>query len=379
MNKISKVISIAVLAVGISSSFVSAEGYEFSQKAYKVGMDHQDIKVLQEALKKEGSFTQGATTSYFGSITEKAVISFQKKNGLQADGVVGKGTIDKLNEIGLIQSSGNNASVAQVANTTIAAGHTFALASYKKGMTHNDVKMIQEALKKNGIFTASKTTTYFGTETEKAVMAFQKNAGLSADGVVGIGTLNKMKELGLMAADVKLTSTPVSAPITRGIVSRSAGQGQQLDWFKEVSGKIVSRQDVLTIEDVETGKRFQVQVTAGTNHADCEALTYEDTQVMKEIWGGFSWDRRAVLVYKDDLVIAASMTNMPHAGVESKPGGETVSNRSGGYGKGYNYDFIKGNGMEGHVDLHFKNSRTHGTNKIDSKHQNAIKVAAGLK
>ncbi|MBS3994227.1 MAG: peptidoglycan-binding protein [Alkaliphilus sp.] len=283
MNKILRAISITVLAVGISSSFVSAEEFIFSKNAYKVGMNHSDIKVLQEALRKDGSFTHGVTTTYFGTITERAVMDFQKRNGLLADGIVGK------------------------------------------------------------------------------------------------RTLNKMKELGILLTDVELNSTAVAAPISRGTVSRSAAQGLYLDWFTELSKKIINRQDILVIEDVDTGKSFKVKVTAGTNHADCEALSIEDTEIMKDIWGGFSWDRRAVLVHKDDSVIAASMTNMPHAGVESKPGGETVSNRSGGFGRGYNFDFIKNNGMDGHVDLHFKNSRTHGSNRIDDQHQNAVKLAAGLK
>ena len=32
----------------------------------------------------------------------------------------------------------------------------------------------------------------------------------------------------------------------------------------------------------------------------CEALTAKDTEIMKEIWGGFGWERRPVLVYARD-------------------------------------------------------------------------------
>jgi len=32
--------------------------------------------------------------------------------------------------------------------------------------------------------------------------------------------------------------------------------------------------------------------------------------------------------------------------------------------------------MDGHFDIHFLGSKTHGTNKVDSNHQNAVKKAA---
>ena len=464
MKKITKILSIAVLTVGISTSFSLAEGYQFSQSAYKAGMDHRDVKVIQEALKKDGSYTYGLTTTYFGEITEKAVVRFQEKNGLNADGIVGKGTLDKMNQQGLIGSTGSSVNIASKATTgyvlsqklykkgmdhqdikliqevfqkdgvynfvsfttyfgsetekaaiafqkkyklttdgvvgqgtldkmeqlglvgsstsssssntlLTASGYSFSSTSYKKGSNHKDVNIIQEALKKDGVFSGSKTTNFFGAETEQAVKEFQEKYGLLADGVVGNGTLNKMKSIELLPSDVKLASN-TTVVVSRG-TSTGRKVGQDLDWFKEVRGKLVNRQDVLLVEDLGTGKTFQVKVTAGTNHADVEALSLEDTNIMKKIWGGFSWDRRAVLVFKEDTVIAASMTNMPHAGVDSKTGGETVSNRSGGYGTGYNYDFIKNNGMDGHVDLHFKNSLRHKDNKKDPQHQSQIKKAAG--
>ncbi len=356
MKKISKVLNIAILTVGIATSFAWADEYNFSQNLYKTGMEHKDIKIIQEALKKDGSFTYGDTTTYFGEITKQAVVSYQKKNNLKADGIVGQGTLEKMNQQELILSSKDSKK------------YKLSQALYKKGMTHNDIKIIQEIFEKDGVYNFDKLTTYFGTETEKATKAFQKKYGLVIDGIVGNGTLNQMRSMGLISAD---TTT-----ISRGTTS-GRKIGKYLDWFKEVRGKIVNRQDVLLVEDFETGKTFKVKVTAGTNHADVETLTLNDTNTMKKVWGGFSWARRPVLVYKDDMIIAASMTNMPHAGVESKPGGETVSNRSDGYGTGYNYDFIKKNGMDGHVDLHFNNSRRHMDNKEDSNHQKAVKKAAG--
>jgi hypothetical protein len=108
-------------------------------------------------------------------------------------------------------------------------------------------------------------------------------------------------------------------------------------------------------------------------------MSKNDSLTIKKLWGGqYSWARRPVLVYLNNRVIAASMNGMPHAGREELPDGATVSSRSGKYGRGYNYDYIKGNGVSGHVCIHFRGSTLHKNNKSDPEHQRDVKVAAGL-
>lgn len=77
--------------------------------------------------------------------------------------------------------------------------------------------------------------------------------------------------------------------------------------------------------------------------------------------------------------IAASVSSMPHAGNDNAPGGVNTSWRSGNYGPGYNLDWVKGNGLDGVFDIHFLNSTRHSDGKIDSDHQENIKIAAGIK
>jgi len=99
---------------------------------------------------------------------------------------------------------------------------------------------------------------------------------------------------------------------------------------------------------------------------------------MKESWGGdWSWTRRPVIIVINGRRIAASMAGMPHVGRGSSPTGVIIKNRSVGYGTGSNLDKIKGNNMDGHFDVHFLKSRTHGTNRIDPDHQNAIREGTG--
>lgn len=61
----------------------------------KQGSRGSDVKEMQRRLKQWGYY-QGSVDGVFGSKTKAAVIAFQKKNGLTADGVVGKATYKAL-------------------------------------------------------------------------------------------------------------------------------------------------------------------------------------------------------------------------------------------------------------------------------------------
>ena len=54
-----------------------------------------EVKEVQRRLKNWGYYS-GAVDGIFGSATRKAVVAFQKKNGLTADGIVGKATYAAL-------------------------------------------------------------------------------------------------------------------------------------------------------------------------------------------------------------------------------------------------------------------------------------------
>lgn len=61
------------------------------------GMRGNDVQELQKRLKLEGFFL-GETTKYFGPVTKKAVVAYQKKHKIKpVTGVVAKATIAKLN------------------------------------------------------------------------------------------------------------------------------------------------------------------------------------------------------------------------------------------------------------------------------------------
>jgi len=109
------------------------------------------------------------------------------------------------------------------------------------------------------------------------------------------------------------------------------------------------------VTDVRTGISFKVQRRGGSKHADVQPLTAADTAKMKQLYGQWSWGRRAILVTVNGRTMAASMNGMPH-------------------GAGA----ITGNNFPGHFCIHFLGSRTHGTNSLDPDHQYMVRVAAGI-
>jgi uncharacterized protein YxeA len=167
--------------------------------------------------------------------------------------------------------------------------------------------------------------------------------------------------------------SPTQPPKTT--TSNSSKYGELLTWNQV--NNLISIGSTIQVTDLSTGKTFNIKRTFGTNHIDGEAPTISDTNVIKSIWGGFSWARRPVIVSINGRKLAASMTAMPHAGVDSAPAVATVGNRSDGYGTGENLDAVKNNGMSGVVDIHFLNSTRHKDNKPDPQHQAAILKAAG--
>lgn len=147
------------------------------------------------------------------------------------------------------------------------------------------------------------------------------------------------------------------------VASRSGGRtvGELVAW--DTARNLFAIGDTAAVIDVNTGLSFRIKRKGGSNHADNEPLTAEDTAIMKQIYGGsWSWDRRAVVLVVDGKKIAASMAGMPH-------GSENITN----------------NDFSGHFDIHFKGSMTHGSEYtksrrpvVDSQHQAMVRKAAGL-
>ena len=87
----------ALLITGVSVAAYRKEAQLISVSAatYRVGSSGSTVKTIQQKLKNWGYYS-GAVDGVFGAKTKAAVVSFQKKNGLTADGIVGNATLKAL-------------------------------------------------------------------------------------------------------------------------------------------------------------------------------------------------------------------------------------------------------------------------------------------
>lgn len=65
----------------------------------------------------------------------------------------------------------------------------------KKGMTHNDVKTLQQNLTDLGYFKYDGLTTYYGDYTEEAIIAFQNSLELEPNGIFDSNTYETMRSI----------------------------------------------------------------------------------------------------------------------------------------------------------------------------------------
>jgi peptidoglycan hydrolase-like protein with peptidoglycan-binding domain len=353
----------AVLSVTLLTCPVYAAG-----NVLKEGMQGSVVTSLQKDLKKLGYFDNDIT-GYYGEVTAAAVKKLQKKYGYSQDGTAGEVTqalIDRL----LGRNSGS-ASESTAGSTASASSSVL-----KVGMEGSAVTKLQKDLIKLG-FLDSEPTGYYGEMTEAAVKKLQKKYGYSQDGAAGPRTLALIGRLtGQSSTQAKTEAAKSKPAASKTTTSKIANKGKYMLTWREAS-KVFKVGKVATVYDIESGLSFKIKRTYGTNHADCETASASDTKIMKKVFGGdWSWDRRAVIISVDGYKIAASMAGMPHAGSEKAAANRVISSRSGGYGRGTNLDAVKGNSMSGHFDVHFLKSKTHGTNRVDKAHQNAVKQAA---
>lgn len=132
---------------------------------YKKGDEGEEIKTFQIRLKELGYITFEPDGIY-GSGTLAAVKQFQNKNDLTSDGYIGFQTKEVL----LSDNAKKNV--------------------LSDGDRGDAVTKLQDRLVKLGYI--NKTTGYYGSDTAKAVKNFQNQHGLSADGMAGVNTINKL-------------------------------------------------------------------------------------------------------------------------------------------------------------------------------------------
>jgi len=318
----------------------------------KPGSSGKDVTKLQQALTLLGYYGSSIDGQY-GDSTTSAVKAFQKKRGMNADGIAGASTIRLI--FGKSPKTADNTHASSKGKSVEPAEDPAMKGiksisdigsvpkTSKPGNYSGDVKKLQQALTVLGYYDDTIDSKY-GETTKNAVARFQNKKGMNADGIAGASTIRLL--FGKAASNTGNNNSSGSNHNDKPYKT------EMINWTNSSSNNIIPKKAVFEIKDCRTGHVFKAKRWSGVNHIDAEPLTAADTKTARSVFGGFTWARRAILVKYNGRVYAASMNYMPH-------GTQTVTN----------------NGFEGHFCIHFLNSSTHGSQKVDKDHQNMVQKA----
>ncbi|MCL2539854.1 MAG: peptidoglycan-binding protein [Firmicutes bacterium] len=167
----------------------------------RLGSTGTNVQLMQRYLNRIGVnfplITKIANPNgTFDAQTESAVRVFQRTFGLLVDGIVGRGTWNKINSVfvGVVKLAELNSE-----GERIGIGTTPPTAVIKTGSRGENVLLLQFILDYiSEFYDFIPYTTQdgvFGSQTDNTVREFQRNNGLTADGIVGPSTWRKLYEV----------------------------------------------------------------------------------------------------------------------------------------------------------------------------------------
>ena len=221
----------------------------------------------------------------------------------------------------------------------------------KTGSTGDAVKNLVTELKNQGYYKGSVTSKYT-TSVADAVKAFQKANGLTVDGIAGAATQHKL-----------FNTVPVGYANLENL-TMTLYPAEKIDWYTGGINELWATGSNYKVYDVKTGIVWWAHRWAGGSHVDAEPLTAADTARLCRCYGVSNsqqiadknlYQRRPLLVTIGSRTFACSLYGVPH----NYPEGDTISD----------------NDFKGQLCIHFTNSKTHSSKKVDSGHEQAIQYA----
>ncbi|UOQ84074.1 peptidoglycan-binding protein [Gracilibacillus salinarum] len=172
------------------------------------GSSGSDAEELQEHLMTKGVFPYHTATGYYGVITEEAVKDFQRQRNLKVDGIAGPETYHAVQVL-------------------------------RKGDNGKHVTQIQNQLKEAGHYSGSVDGIY-GAGTKDSVKNFQREQGLTVDGVAGPNTRSALDNIADRDTEAGKTLTVESTAYTASCDGCSGVTRMGLDLNKYSDAKVIA-------------------------------------------------------------------------------------------------------------------------------------------
>lgn len=179
----------------------------------------------------------------------------------------------------------------------------------KIGSRGNEVRQIQKKLRELGFYKGSVDGIY-GAQTKKAVIAFQKNCGITADGIAGPKTL---KFLGLSSASSG-TSGKYSASDIRLLAKLIAAEarGESYTGQVAVGAVVLNRVAHASFPDTIAGVIYQRGAFSCVNDSNWEvSATNESMKAARDCINGWDPTSGAVYYYNPRKTSNAFMLSRP--------------------------------------------------------------------
>lgn len=165
----------------------------------------------------------------------------------------------------------------------------------KMGSRGSEVKAIQEKLKERGIYTGS-VDGVFGSATKTAVQKFQKQSGLTADGIAGPQTLKKL--------GVSIGTSPSASEANVYLLARiisAESRGETYSGQVAVGAVVLNRVEHPSFPDTLSGVVYQPGAfTAITDGQFNEAIYDSAYQAARDALNGVDPSGGAIYYYNPD-------------------------------------------------------------------------------
>ena len=296
-----------------SSSSNSSSSSAASSSLLKQGTKSEAVRTLQQNLKTLGYYT-GSVTGNFGPLTKEAVYSFQKANGLSADGVAGEKTLAAISSKlkgGSSSGSSNNSSSSSSSGSNSSPSSTSSLLNtsitLQQGTKNDEVLKLQNMLTSLGFYTGNKTGN-FGEKTADAVIAYQKSKGLTADGIAGKKTLAAINADYSGSSVIGNNNGNANAPTPS--MANNVIYENFYNWRRNYANG-----EYCTVYDFSTGYSWKLRIMTKDAHMDAEPATAEDTAIMLKAFGNkTTWNPKPVWVtFSDGKTYIGSTHDVPHS------------------------------------------------------------------